>query len=188
VKRWAFNLAAAVSLLVCAAVVVLWVRSCREAERWEVAYGRERPLPPSMRSSIPLIVIDEVEVLHYQGQWLVQSTSNSVRRPSQPRVRREVLPETPSAIAGGIATGVWGRGHLHDFGRVRFVADPSGIWDLGVHDWVPLSLTSLLPILWVWRLRRNRPADGFCPKCGYDLRATTDRCPECGTVPAKVNA
>jgi hypothetical protein len=55
-------------------------------------------------------------------------------------------------------------------------------------------LTPMLPLAWVIaksrsiRRRRKRSISGLCVHCGYDLRATPNRCPECGTIPAKKEA
>ncbi|HWH71605.1 MAG TPA: hypothetical protein VNT26_19690, partial [Candidatus Sulfotelmatobacter sp.] len=53
--------------------------------------------------------------------------------------------------------------------------------------WLLLPTTALLPAIYLattfrrhLRARRRLTA-GLCPTCGYDLRATPERCPECGT-------
>jgi hypothetical protein len=56
-----------------------------------------------------------------------------------------------------------------------------------VPTWFLFILFASLPgVRLVGWIRRGRASkDGLCPRCGYDLRATPDRCPECGTMPTK---
>ena len=56
-------------------------------------------------------------------------------------------------------------------------------WGAYLPHW-PLALASAAPAAaWLVRARRRRRRSGrgLCSRCGYDLRASPARCPECGT-------
>ena len=50
--------------------------------------------------------------------------------------------------------------------------------------WFLVLLTAILPAVRLARrrARRLRMGAGLCQHCGYDCRATLERCPECGTA------
>jgi hypothetical protein len=53
---------------------------------------------------------------------------------------------------------------------------------VGIPLWLPAAIFLTIGILTYLKARPRYP-DGFCEICGYDLRATPERCPECGAIP-----
>jgi hypothetical protein len=60
--------------------------------------------------------------------------------------------------------------------------------EVGVPYYFVCGLAALLPAARARRLLRRgrRRASGLCRTCWYDLRATPERCPECGLAPTGV--
>jgi hypothetical protein len=60
---------------------------------------------------------------------------------------------------------------------------------VGFPHWLPAILFALAPTYWLLgprRRERRRRRLGLCLNCGYDLRASPERCPECGRAAAVV--
>jgi len=121
---------------------------------------------------------DGIDVFRLLTWWQIQSNSGVVL------IHSNTWPEDgPSGtsleycsdVAGGITAPP-----AFSFGRG---ADGPRAWrDVRIRHWLLVAGMGVLPIAWIAR-HRGRPRIGHCPACGYDLRATPDRCPECGAVP-----
>jgi hypothetical protein len=54
---------------------------------------------------------------------------------------------------------------------------------IGLPFWLMATMAAVPPAAWLighHRHRRRQARQGVCRRCGYDLRATPGRCPECG--------
>jgi hypothetical protein len=162
-----FTILSALSLLLFVSVVVLWVRSY---SWWDEVFYRQTAHLVYLQSVNGRMVVSVHELAG--GEALPEHGWSG-------RTNRH-------SLAGYRSASNWS--------AVRWI--PNARTENGVKywDWVlsspytyPATAALVLPVLWlairVRQARRGRV--GHCPSCGYDLRATPDLCPECGTVPAK---
>ena len=158
------------SLLLCVAVAVMWVRSQSIHESVQGTRGSHL-----------------VEVISDSGEIALRH-SPITGGPVAPWVSHDARRRNGSDVG-------WEQfcdGYWHGFGY-RYEAGPPDGLPPGKHMEtfvVPhgaiASASSILPGGWVLArvLARRRRKAGLCSSCGYDLRATPGRCPECGTMPA----
>ena len=190
-----FTVCAAASLLACAAVVALWVRSAD----WQVdGYVRlTRPAADAAtfqqlisHDGVLFLVIHDVPLAPGSREVTRLAPGQATRWASHwPGGRRPE--EWPSREYFGLpeAERPWERLGLYarsSPGGVRFGPPSARIRTFGVPYWIPAAAAAALPLIWLRRVRRTarRRRDGQCARCGYDLRASPGRCPECGAANA----
>jgi hypothetical protein len=115
-------------------------------------------------------------VVHYSRVPNLENGWNFTTRHASPTDSFAVLTK---ALPGAQSLWLFAFGYLN--GKAPATAP---FFDIVITDWFFALLFAILPALHLrgmLRARRRHRA-GLCRKCGYDLRATPDRCPECGTV------
>jgi len=172
-RRWLFNGLTATSLLLCVASFAIWVRSYFVSDELSYTLGQ---IYQSTRQ------IDEsTDVMSANGKIMVSHgvyapTTNSTPQWSLSRFSPEESFMGPEAL------------NPMNGGPFSLQKDSSGGSTLLFPIWAIASVTTCLPAAWLFDFflrRKRRRARELCATCGYDLRATPDRCPECGTIPPK---
>jgi len=186
-RRLLTNVASATSLLLGVALIGVWVSSYR----WQGNIYCEMPVGASMHRTFTIGSTPGRIFLHtvwarfallgrdaYVRDWNDGTTGIKLRA-TWVRYKHDGDYPPPNSV-------YWAR--WYSFARGT---DPpengkypqyGGTW-IWVADWYVFPLFFVLPFtaqMTKVRSTRRRKA-GRCPSCGYDLRASTIRCPECGT-------
>jgi hypothetical protein len=179
-NRRLFNFAAVVSLIWCVASAMLWARSYHRRDEFSRQRGPIQQQISSDFGRIGYVIFHIQPSLEQDYGWRWSSFH----------------PLSHSLVSGPYEQfercGVgWARGQMSVQLQGRTYTMTAREWS--VRYWVIGVVAAVLLLLPAWRLRAEllimrrhiRARAGRCTFCGYDLRATPQRCPECGTVAAK---
>jgi len=174
-----FTFAAVASAVLFAVVCVLWVRSHVVRDYawawlpWRADAGGGRRLKLDLDSGGGQVEVSWRVWTDAERQQLIRrnelAAANSYHR---------TFPDVPQSYARSIPPTAW---NALGF---KWYSGPTHS-SVCLPYWSAALLAAGLPAAWavVRARRRRRVKAGLCAACGYDLRATPERCPECGAVP-----
>ena len=174
-RRRLLNLLTALSLLLCIAAALLWVRSYQ----WMDALWRWSP-PGAVRAAYSdhgrLYLVTASGLRHSNRGWQREARDVSDRPSIWAR----------DADGANYSYSLLGFGYINA-DRIEGIADRLRL--VTVPHWFLVLAFATPATRLTGALRRRRHARaGRCVRCGYDLRATPDRCPECGALPRATSA
>ncbi len=169
-RRRLFNTIATGSLVLCVAMIALWIRSYL---RWDMLVRKEGNYQIVARSNLGLVSMN-FDILDrsagYSFYWRHERWDTDLAR-----LIKSNLGDSGFRYQRLIQTDAY-------FPK----AAPSVFYHLQTPDWFISLLLAVFPAIFAisfWR--RRTKVQSMCSSCGYDLRATPDRCPECGTILSK---
>jgi hypothetical protein len=185
-RRILLGAATVCSLVLFVATAVLWVRGYSVSDNFDhVWYGfdadgtyfRGRVITTG-RGAIGLLT-QEISVRTHSPEFL-ESLKQQI---GEPRFHTTAQPTYPDSR--------WAPWWVHGWGGFRYGRnDHSGSamqtsnrrFIFVMPLWAALLTSAILPALWCGRKMKSHRRRGYCPSCGYDLRASPERCPECGRI------
>ena len=174
-RRRLLTAASALSLVLCVAMAVLWVRDGWHEEMW--MFQVHHP-------ACTLIIISGDGSAGFEFQYPDTSLFHERRGVLHHWTVTDSYP-APNLMPFAIhVTADWEKaGFLYAHSRAmdennrfrsRLVLAPCWFW---------IALIAVCPTIFFFGKWRRRTTPGRCKACGYDLRATPNRCPECGAGP-----
>jgi hypothetical protein len=169
--RRLFTIASLISFLLFTAVVLLWIDSYRVI--------RGHKLGKWYVSSVAGQLMLDNSMMTGSGSWPYKIFWTGFDSGNGTQMNRQLAEECQ-----------W---HRWGFGYDRQNIHSSNLVGTQINlvapHWSFVAALGVPPLMWLIFLHRsNRPKRaGLCGQCGYDLRATPQRCPECGAAVTKWN-
>ena len=171
------NLVTAQSLCVCLAACALWARSHRVNDR--LFYQTDHDARGCQRCYVLGWDRGVFEFEHHHIADLGRAYAEQYGLHTDHREAATHSPPVPRDHASLLP----GFGFLPP---VTVAVPPATWWRYSVYvpHYAVVLATAALPAAWLLRRRRQKRMrqSGLCTRCGYDLRATPGRCPECGAA------